>query len=63
MYKRKTKDMFIIYGKNFGRPSEEIDTADTLSEARYLKRKYETTFGANWFIFIKKRRVRVNDDA
>lgn len=37
MYKRKTKDMFIIYGKNFGRPSEEIDTADTLSEARYLK--------------------------
>ena len=62
MYKRKTKDMFIIYGKNFGRPSEEIDTADTLSEARCLKRKYEMEFGANWFIFIKKKRVRVNDD-
>ena len=43
--------------------SEEIDTADTLSEARYLKRKYETTYGTNWFIFIKKKRVRVNDDA
>ena len=55
MYKRKTKDMFIIYGKNFGRPSEEIDTADTLSGARYLKREYEVGFGANWFIFIKKR--------
>lgn len=63
MYKRKTKDMFIIYGKNFGRSSEEIDTADTLSEARYLKREYEVGFGANWFIFIKKKRVRVNDDA
>ncbi len=62
MYKRKTKDMFIIYGKNFGRPSEEIDTADTLSEAKNLKRKYEMEFGANWFIFIKKKRVRVNDD-
>lgn len=63
MYKRKTKDIFIIYGKNFGRPSEEIDTADTLSEARDLKRKYEMEFRANWFIFIKKKRVRVNDDA
>lgn len=63
IYKRKTKDMFIIYGKNFGRPSEEIDTVDTLSEARYLKREYEVGFGANWFIFIKKKRVRVNDDA
>lgn len=63
MYKRKTKDVFIIYGKNFGRPSEEIDTADTLSKARYLKREYEVGFGANWFIFIKKKRVRVNDDA
>lgn len=63
MYKRKTKDMFIIYGKNFGRHSEEIDTADTLSAARYLKRQYEVGFGSNWFIFIKKKRVRVNDDA
>ena len=45
MYKRKTKDMFIIYGKNFGRPSEEIDTAETLSEARYLKRKYDVSKG------------------
>ena len=35
MYKRKTKDMFINYGKNYGRPSEEIDTAYTISEARY----------------------------
>lgn len=55
MYKRKTKDMFIIYGKNFGRPSKEIDTADTLSEARDLKRKYEMEFGANWFISSRKR--------
>lgn len=58
-----------VYNKTFdyeseiGRPSEEIDTADTLSEARYLKREYEVGFGANWFIFIKKKRVRVNDDA
>ena len=51
MYKRKTKDMFIIYGKNFGRPSE----------ARYLEREYEMAFGADWFIFIKKKRVRVNN--
>lgn len=47
MYKRKTKDVFIIYGKYFGGPSEEIDTADTLSEARYLEREYEMAFGAN----------------
>lgn len=42
-------------------PFEEIDTADTLSEARYLEREYEMAFGADWFIFIKKKRVRVNN--
>lgn len=61
MYKRKTKDVFIIYGKYFRMPFEEIDTADTLSEARYLEREYEMAFGADWFIFIKEKRVRVNN--
>lgn len=37
MYKRKTKDVYIIRGRYLGMPEEDIDTADTFKEARYLK--------------------------
>lgn len=37
MYKRKTKDVYIILGSYLGMPEEDIDTADTFKEARYLK--------------------------
>lgn len=44
MYKRKTKDVYIIRGKYLGMPEEDIDTADTLTEARYLKGEYQLAF-------------------
>lgn len=47
MYKRKTKDVYIIRGSYLGMPKEDIDTADTLTEARYLKGEYELAFGTN----------------
>lgn len=55
MYKRKTKDVFIIYGKYFLMPFEEIDTADTLSEARYLEREYEMAFGGGLVYFHQEK--------
>lgn len=47
MYKRKTKDGYIIRSSYLGIPKEDIDTADTLTEARYLKGEYELAFGTD----------------
>lgn len=55
MYKRKTKDVYIIRGKYLGMPEEDIDTADTLTEARYLRREYELAFGADRSLCIEKK--------
>lgn len=35
---------------------EEIDTAETLSDARYLANEYRIAFGPDWQITIKKGR-------
>ena len=59
MYKRKTKDVYIIRGKYLGMPEEDIDTADTLTEARYLKGEYQLAFGTDWYIYIEKRREKI----
>lgn len=47
MYKRKTKDVYIIRGRYLGMPEEDIDTADTFKEARYVKGEYELAFGTD----------------
>lgn len=58
MYKRKTKDVYIIRDRYLGMPEEDIDTADTLTEDRYLKREYELAFGTDWNLYIEKRREK-----
>lgn len=59
MYKRKTKDVYIIRGSYLGMPKEDIDTADTLTEARYLKGEYKLAFGTDWNLYIEKRREKI----
>ena len=59
MYKRKTKGVYIIRGKYLGMPEEDIDTADTFKEARYLKGEYELAFGTDWNLYIEKRREKI----
>lgn len=54
MYKRKTKDVYIIRGKYLRMPEEDIDTADT-PEARYLKGEYQLAFGTDWNLHIEKK--------
>lgn len=33
--------------------SEELDTADTLREAKYLRTEYAIAFGACWAVWIE----------
>lgn len=51
MYIRKTKDVYILFWQG-----EEIDEAETISDARYLKNEYNIAFGGG--VTIKKRRVK-----
>lgn len=59
MYKRKAKDVYIIRGRYLGMPEEDIDTADTFKEARYLKGEHELAFGTDWNLYIEKRREKI----
>jgi hypothetical protein len=49
MYIRKTKDIYILFWYD-----EEIDTADTIEEAQFLKKEYQAAYHGDVF-FIKKR--------
>ena len=59
MHKRKTKDVYIIQGRYLGMPEEDIDTADTFKEGRYLKGNYELAFSTDWNLYIEKRREKI----
>ena len=55
MYKRKTKDVCkLMWNK------EEIDTFDTLKEAREMKKEYEIAYHSA--VSIKKTRERIEKD-
>jgi hypothetical protein len=45
--------MIRIMGTYQGR-TEEIDTADTAAEARYLVAQYQLAFGPAWVILTKR---------
>ena len=53
---------YTIYGTYKGR-TEEIDSADTLSEARYLRSEYRIAFGEEWGITIEKDEVEGAEEA
>ncbi len=45
--------MYKIMGKSqYG--TEELDTADTLKEAKFLVGEYKMAYGAGWTIWYKK---------
>jgi hypothetical protein len=45
--------MWIIMGRSqYG--TEEIDSAETLKDARYLAGEYRLAFGVGWTIWIKR---------
>ena len=44
---------YLIMGKYEGN-TEEIDCAETLKEAMYLKSEYKLAFGNGWYIWIKR---------
>lgn len=46
--------MFKIMGKLPGLETEEIDSADTMKEARYLLKEYRMAFGPEWSLWIKR---------
>jgi hypothetical protein len=46
-------DVYIIIGHSkYG--TEEIDTADTMRDARYLRAEYALAFGSGWTITIRR---------
>jgi hypothetical protein len=47
--------MFKIMGKYQGK-TEEIDSAETRSEADYLLGEYRLAYGAGWKLWVKKTR-------
>ena len=45
--------MYKIIGTYHGK-SEEIDSADTLQDAQYLRGEYQLAYGNEWFVtFVK----------
>ena len=46
--------MLIVMGRSMGEPWEEIDTAWTREEARYLVQEYRIAFGSGWMFKLKK---------
>lgn len=53
-YKRKTKDIYRLFWNG-----EEIDSFDTLKEAREIKKEYELAFHSS--VSIKSGRERICD--
>ena len=51
MYIRKTKDIYILFYNG-----EEIDDAEDLKTAKYLKQEYNLAFHGG--VTIKKRRIK-----
>ena len=47
-----------IMGKYRNHPKEEIDTADSLREAKYLLGEYQIAYGNDWNLSIKKEREK-----
>jgi hypothetical protein len=48
--------MYLILGRYHGQSEEEIDSADTLDDARYLAREYRLAFGQGWTIRVRRTR-------
>lgn len=47
---------YVIWGRSeYG--TEEVDTAETMSDARYMVREYRLAFGSGWVLWIKRRKV------
>ncbi len=47
---------YVIWGRSqYG--TEEVDTAETMPDARYLLAEYRLAFGAGWSLWIKRRKV------
>lgn len=45
-----------IMGRCGGGETEEIDSADSEQEAKYLLNEYRMAFGAGWFLWVKQTR-------
>ena len=48
--------MYSIIGIYRGGSPEEIDTAETKSDAYYLMHEYQSAFGCDWSINIKRNK-------
>jgi hypothetical protein len=54
--------MYQIIGKYHSYPPEVIDQAETLDDARMLRREYQIAYGCDWVIEIKRLRTKSFED-